>query len=296
MLCRISPSNGDGSPRVAGFYEEKTGSIQYVVIDEASNKAALIDIVQDFDTTNASTATDTAQEILRFAQDEGLTVEWVLDTHPHADHFMASAWLKEQTGAPNGIGEQVKEIAKIWRRIYGMPDAFDPEADFDRLFEDGETFRIGELDARVMLSPGHTPGSVTYVVGDAAFVHDTFMHVDFGTARCDFPGGSAKEMYRTLRRILDLPDDTRLFVGHDYGTEDRSAPAWEATVKKHREENAHIGGSVSEADFVHLRTERDKTLDLPDQMLYALQVNLRAGQVPDRFTIPANTIENWREI
>ncbi len=296
MLCRISPSNGDDSPRVAGFYEEKTGSIQYVVIDEASNKAALIDIVQDFDTTNASTATDTAQEILRFAQDEGLTVEWVLDTHPHADHFMASAWLKEQTGAPNGIGEQVKEIAKIWRRIYGMPDAFDPEADFDRLFEDGETFRIGELDARVMLSPGHTPGSVTYVVGDAAFVHDTFMHVDFGTARCDFPGGSAKEMYRTLRRILDLPDDTRLFVGHDYGTEDRSAPAWEATVKKHREKNAHIGGGVSEADFVHLRTERDKTLDLPDQMLYALQVNLRAGQVPDRFTIPANTIENWREI
>ncbi len=288
MLRKTSASRGDGSPRVVGFYEEDTGSVQYVAIDEATSKAALIDVVQGFDPASAATSTEAAEGILKFVRDEGLEIVWVLDTHPHADHLMASSWLKDKLGAPNAIGEKVRQIAELWRDIYDMPDAFDPDRDFDRLFADGDTFRIGDLEARVMLSPGHTLGSITYVIGDAAFVHDTFMHVDFGTARCDFPGGSAKELYHSLQRILELPDDTRLFVGHDYGTDDRKEPAWEATVAEHRENNKHIGGGTSEVDFVKLREERDATLGLPERMLHALQVNLRAGQVPDFFKIPAN--------
>lgn len=297
MFSRTSPSRGAGSPRVIGFYEETTGSCQYVVVDEATGRAALVDIVLDFEPANASTSTDTAREILDFVEREGLKVEWVLDTHPHADHFMASAWLREKTGAPGAIGEKVREIAELWRDYYNLPEAFDPQRDFDRLFADGDTFRIGEMEARVLHSPGHTPASVTYVVGDAAFVHDTFMHVDFGTARADFPGGSARELYRSLQRILDLPDETRLFVGHDYGTDERDEPAWEATVAEHRADNAHIGGGVGEAEYVKLREERDATLSLPERMLYALQVNLRGGRLPPAeddgnryFKIPANRL------
>ncbi|MGB5557077.1 MAG: MBL fold metallo-hydrolase, partial [Paracoccaceae bacterium] len=196
---------------------------------------------------------------------------------------------------PNAIGERTREIAELWRDLYHLPDAFDPARDFDRLFADGDEFRIGNLDVKVMLSAGHTLGSITYVVGDAAFVHDTFMQPDFGTARADFPGGSARTLYQSLQRILKLPDDTRLFIGHDYGTDDRKEPAWESTVAEQRESNVHIGGGVSEADYVKLREARDEDLGLPDRILYALQVNLRAGQLPrpeadgySYFKIPAN--------
>ena len=233
MLKKTSMSHGNKSPRIVGFYEEDTGSVQYVVVDEETKKCALVDVVWDFDPASARTDTEAAQEILQFVKAEGLEVVWVLDTHPHADHFMASHWLGKQTGAPTAIGEKVKDVAELWRDLYNEPDAFDPERDFDRLFKDGETFEIGNLPVKVILSPGHTLASITYVVGDdAAFVHDTFMHVDFGTARTDFPGGSARELYRSLQALLELPDRTRLFVGHDYGTEDREKPAWEATVNR----------------------------------------------------------------
>jgi glyoxylase-like metal-dependent hydrolase (beta-lactamase superfamily II) len=288
MFCRTSASTGKTSPRVVGFYEEDTGSIQYLAIDEATRTAALIDVVLNFDPANARSSTDSACEILRFAESEDVKIEWILDTHPHADHLMAAHWLKQKVKAPNAIGEKVREIAELWRDIYDMPNAFDPDRNFDRLLADGDTFKLGDLDVHVMLSPGHTLGSITYVIGDAAFVHDTFMHVDSGTARCDFPGGDAHDLYRSLQEILKLPDDTRLFVGHDYGTDTRKEPAWEATVAQHRDHNAHIGGGVSEADFVKLRQDRDRTLGLPDRMLHALQVNLKAGQVPDFFKIPSN--------
>lgn len=298
MQTRTSPSTGPASPEVVGFYEEDTGSIQYVAIDPATNKAGLIDVVQDFDPTNARTSTESADEILDFVSQRGLEVMWVLDTHPHADHLMASSYLKERLGAPTAIGEKVHDVAELWRDLYHTPDTFDPGRDFDRLFRDGEQFNIGELPVRVMLSPGHTLASITYVVGDdAAFVHDTFMHVDSGTARADFPGGSSRELYRSLQAILELGDDTRLFVGHDYGTDERSEPAWEATAGEHRAHNAHIGGGVSEDAFVKLRDERDATLSLPDRMLYALQVNLRGGRLPEPesdghsyFRIPANRL------
>lgn len=296
MFSRTSPSTGPQSAEVAGFYEPKTGSIQYVAFDKTTRKAALIDVVLDFDPASARTSTESAEEILRFVRDQKLEVEWILDTHPHADHFMASSWLKDQLGAPTAIGEKVKDVAKLWRDYYNMPEAFDPDRDFDRLFSDGDTFSIGELPVKVMLSTGHTLASITYIVGsDAAFIHDTFMHVDAGTARADFPGGSSRELYKSLQDILALPDDTRLFVGHDYGTKERDEPAWEATVAQHKAHNVHIGGGVDEAQFVKLRDERDATLGLPDRMLYALQVNLRGGRLPDPeqdghsyFRIPAN--------
>ena len=296
MFTRTSPSNGPTSPDVTGFYDPDTGSIMYVAADPNTKKAALIDVVLDFDPAHGRTRTDSAQEVLDFVKAQGLTVEWVLDTHPHADHMMASAWLKEQTGAPNAIGEKTRDIAALWAGFYNLPDAFDVDRDFDRLFADGDSFALGDLEVRVMLHPGHTLGSVTYVIGDAGFVHDTLMHVDSGTSRADFPGGSSKDLWDSLQSILSLPDDTRLFVGHDYPpVGERTDPAWEATVAEHRASNKHLGGGTTEAAFRKLRDDRDATLNLPDRMLYALQVNLRGGRLatPESdghsyFKIPAN--------
>lgn len=277
-----SPSRGDASPDVTGIYDTATGSIQYIAACRETRKAALIDVVLDFDPEAARMRTDMAEHVLALAEAAGYTVEWVLDTHPHADHVMASAYLAARTGAPNAIGEKVEEIAELWRGYYNLPGAFDVDREFVTRFADGDSFRIGNLDVRVMLSPGHTLGSITYLVGrDAAFVHDTFMHVDVGTSRADFPGGTAAELYDSLMAILDLPDETRLFVGHDYGTDTRDDPAWEATVAEQKNDNPHVGGGRSREDFVRLREERDATLPLPDRMLHALQLNLRAGRVPE---------------
>jgi len=296
MFNNTSGSTGPNSPTVTGFYDKATGSVQYVAVDESTKKCALIDVVQDFDPRSARSSFDSASEILDFVRREGLTVEWVLDTHPHADHLMASTWLKEKIGAPNAIGIKTREIAQLWSEYYNLPDAFQVDVDFDHLFADGETFKLGNLDVKVMLSPGHTLGSITYVIGDAAFVHDTFMHVDSGTSRADFPGGSSKDLWDSLQAILSLPDDTRLFIGHDYPpVGDRKDPAWMATVADHRANNKHIGGNVTQAEYRKLRDDRDATLALPDRMLHALQVNLRAGQLPppeadghSYYKIPAN--------
>lgn len=280
-LSATSPSTGSNSPDVIGFYDTDTGSIQYLVIDPKTQKGALIDIVQGFDTASGSTDKSGPEEILRYVESEKISIEWVLDTHPHADHLMASSFLKEQLGAPNAIGEKVCDVAELWRDYYNMPDAFNPEEDFDRLYADGDTFEIGSLPVRVMLTPGHTLASITYVVGDdVAFVHDTFMQPDAGTSRADFPGGSAKELYDSLQAILKLPDETRLFVGHDYGTDTRTEPAWESSVAEQRRHNKHIGGGVTKKAYVERRTSRDKTLALPDRMLHVLQMNLRAGKQP----------------
>lgn len=281
MFTRESPSKGTGSPHVLGFWDKPTGSCQYLVWDEATKQAALIDVVQEFDPRAAVSRHDAASWALDQIKARGLTLAWILDTHPHADHMMASAWLKAQTGASNGIGEKVTTIARLWEGLYNLPDAFDPAADFDHLFADGQTFALGDLPVRVMLHSGHTLGSVTYVVGDAAFVHDTFMQPDVGTSRADFPGGHSGELYDSLMSILSLPDETRVFVGHDYGTDDRADPEWESTVAQQRAANAHVGGGISRHDFRALRDARDATLPLPDRILHALQVNLRAGRMPE---------------
>lgn len=280
-LSRTSPSTGPASPEVVGFHDAPTGSIQYLVIDPDTSKAALVDAVMSFDPAAARTSTEGVEAILRFAATEGVEIDRILDTHPHADHLMASASLAERLGVPNGIGEKVCEIAELWRNLYHLPDAFDPAQDFAQLFDDGDSFQIGNLPVRVMLTPGHTLGSVTYVVGcDAAFVNDTFMQPDVGTSRADFPGGDAGALYDSLQAILSLPDRTRLFVGHDYGTERRKSPAWESTVAEQRRHNTHIGGGVDRAAYIALREKRDATLDLPDRMLQVLQMNLRAGRAP----------------
>lgn len=292
---RTSPSNGPASPEVAGFYEPDTGSVQYVVADPITMAAGIIDAVWNFNPQHARTSTESIEQILRFLDEKNLDVVWILDTHPHADHFMAGATLKERLGAPHAIGEKVSEIADIWRDIYHLSEPFDVDASFDRLFADGDTFNIGDLAVRVILSPGHTLGSITYIVGDdAAFVHDTLMYPDSGTSRADFPGGDAAILYHSIQRLLALPDHTRLFVGHDYCKDGRE-PAWEATVAAQRANNIHLKGGVGEAEYVKIRTERDRTLALPDRMLCALQVNLRGGRLPEPendgrsyFKVPAN--------
>lgn len=295
ILHSKSTSRGRGSPEVVGFYDKATGSCQYICIDPATKKCALIDVVLDFNPAHARTSTESADWALEWIAREGLSLEWILDTHPHADHLMAAGYLGKKTGAPNAIGEKVREIAELWRDFYNTPDAFEPESDFDRLFADGDVFRIGELDVRVMLSPGHTLGSITYVVGDAVFAHDTFMQPDSGTSRADFPGGSAAMLYDSLMAILALPDDHRIFIGHDYGTKDRDDPAWESTVAEQKASNKHLGGGVTKDEYVKVREERDATLNLPDRMLHALQFNLRGGCLPEPesdgncyFKIPAN--------
>ncbi|EKE45417.1 hypothetical protein OCGS_0507 [Oceaniovalibus guishaninsula JLT2003] len=280
-VIRKSPSRGGNSPDVWGIYEPDTGSIQYVCADPGSREAALIDVVWDFDPGSYAFSTESCDQVLKVVADNGLSVRWILDTHPHADHVMASALLRQRTGAPNAIGAKVRQIAGIWAGIYNAPTLFDPDRDFDRLLEDGETLLLGALALRVMLSPGHTLGSVSFVCGDAAFTHDTLMQPDSGTSRTDFPGGNAAELWESIQNILTLPDDTRLFVGHDYGTSDRHRPEWEASVADHRANNIHVREGTDRADWIRRRKERDATLPLPDRMLAALQINLRGGRLPD---------------
>jgi glyoxylase-like metal-dependent hydrolase (beta-lactamase superfamily II) len=277
---RTSLSRGPASPDVAGFYERDTGSIQYVVSDPATKKAVVVDPVLNFDAKAARTTTACADEIVRYVGEQGLSVDWVIDTHPHADHFSAGAYLKEKLGGQLATGEKVRDIAVLWRKFYNRPDAFEAAA-FDRYFGDGETFELGRLPVRVMQSAGHTLASITLVVGDdAAFVHDTLMQPDSGTSRADFPGADVVTLYRSIKTILALPGKTRLFVGHDYCHDGRE-PEWESTVEVQKASNVHVKDGVTEAEFVKLRSERDHTLPLPDRMLHALQVNLRAGRLPE---------------
>ncbi|QDG94610.1 TIGR01244 family phosphatase (plasmid) [Rhizobium sp. NIBRBAC000502774] len=266
-------------PHVKGFYDARTGSIQYVVSDPATKACAIIDPVLDFDEKSGATATVNADAILDHVNAEGLRVEWILDTHPHADHFSAAFYLKQKTGAPTAIGAHVVDVQRLWKDIYNLPDFVADGSQWDRLFEDGDTFKIGGLEGRVMFSPGHTLASITFVVGDAAFVHDTLFMPDSGTARADFPGGSARALWTSIQRILALPDETRLFTGHDYRPEGRNAK-WESTVREQKRANPHIA-RMSEADFVGVREARDRTLPMPKLILHALQVNMRGGRLPE---------------
>lgn len=279
-VIRHSPSTGAGSPEVWGIYEPDTGSIQYVCADPATKQAALIDVVWNLDPKHYRFSTGSMDQVLALVAEQGLSVAWVLDTHPHADHVMASAQLGRRTGAPTAIGDRVGDIARIWAGIYNLPGAFDPARDFDRLLADGETIALGDLSLRVMLSPGHTLGSVTYVCGDAAFTHDTLMQPDAGTSRADFPGGDSGQLWQSIQEILALPGTTRLFVGHDYGTEDRKEPQWEATVDQHRAANRHVRDGTRREDWIATRDARDATLPLPDRIMAALQINLRGGRLP----------------
>jgi glyoxylase-like metal-dependent hydrolase (beta-lactamase superfamily II) len=269
------------SPIVKGFWDEPTGSWQYVFHDPKTMKGAIVDPVLDYDLLSASTSTGNAEAILRHVEETGIEIIRILDTHPHADHFSAAPWLKEKLDAPTAIGEHVVSVQKLWKDIYNLPDDFPTDgSQWDRLFKDGDEFAVGDVSVRVMFSPGHTMASITYVAGDAAFVHDTLMMPDSGTSRADFPGGDSHELYRSLQAILSLPDETRLFVGHDYRKDGREERC-EATVAEHKARNIHLKGDTTEDDYVEIRDTRDATLPLPKLMLAALQVNIRGGRLPD---------------
>lgn len=269
------------NPIVTSFWDKPTGSWQYVFHDPNTMKGAIVDPVLDFDPLSGATRTHNAQRILDYVQETGIEVEWVLDTHPHADHFSAASWLAARLeGARTGIGERVVGVQKLWKEIYHLGDLPEDGSQWDRLFADGDLFMVGKVPVLVLFSPGHTLASVTYVAGDAAFVHDTLMMPDSGSSRADFPGGSSHDLYQSIQRILSLPEETRIFVGHDYAPNGRE-PLCEATVAEHRASNVHFASDPTEEDFRKVRDARDATLPLPRLMLAALQVNIRGGRVPE---------------
>ena len=267
-------------PDVAGFFDKRTFSIQYVVSDPTTKRCAIIDPVLDYDEKSGQTATRNADRMLDFIAEKGLTVKWILDTHPHADHFSAAPYLKRKTGAATAIGDHIVEVQKLWKEIYNWPNFPADGSQWDKLFAEGEEFSIGNLPGRVMFSPGHTLASITYVIGDAAFVHDTLFMPDSGTARADFPGGSSKRLWRSIQEILSLPDETRLFTGHDYQPGGRT-PQWESTVADQKANNIHAGRLKSEAEYCAVRDARDRTLPMPKLILHALQVNINGGRLPE---------------
>jgi len=268
-------------PTVKSFWDEATGSWQYVFHDPATMKGAVVDPVLNYDPLAGTTLTHSAGEILDYVKEAGIDIVWILDTHPHADHFSAAPWLQARLGAPTAIGEHVVKVQKLWKEIYNLPDDFPTDGrQWDRLFAAGDEFMVGEIPVRVMFSPGHTLASITYVAGDAAFVHDTLMMPDSGTSRADFPGGSSKDLYKSLQAILALPEETRLYVGHDYAPEGRAA-ACMATVAEHKDQNIHLKDAPTEAEYRSVRDSRDARLPLPKLMLAALQINIRGGRKPE---------------
>jgi len=266
-------------PEVHTFYEPVSGSLQYVIADPLAKRCAIIDPVLDFDRKSGSVSYHQALKIISLIEQNNWKVSWVLDTHPHADHFSAAGWLAQKTGAITGIGEKISEVQTLWKNLYHLPDLPSADSIWDVLFREGDIFYVGNIRGEVILSPGHTLASVTYHIGNCAFIHDTFFMPDSGTARADFPGGSAEALWNSLQRILSLPDDTRLFTGHDYRPEGREVRC-ESSVWEQRHMNPWVAG-VDKAAFVTRRTERDATLPLPDLMLMALQINIRGGYLPD---------------
>lgn len=267
------------SPHVRAFFDRPTGSLQYVFHDPGTMKGAIIDPVWNYHPEAGAVTTESAEEILAYVRTTGIDVTWILDTHPHADHFSAAPWLAERLGAPRGIGEKVVGVQKLWKDLYNLTDLACDGSQWDRLFAEGEVFKVGDIPVRILFSPGHTLASITYVAGDAAFVHDTLMKPASGTSRADFPGGDSAALWRSIREILDLPGDTRLYVGHDYPAPGE-APEYMATVAEHRLTNRHVKDGITKEEFIATRTARDATLKLPERMLAALQVNIRGGRLP----------------
>lgn len=267
------------TPDITAFFDEATNSVSYLVADPGKSDAAIIDPVLDFDAASGRVATTSADKILAAVAERGLTVRWILETHAHADHLSAANLLRERTGAKVAMGAGIAEVQRVFAPLLGAADDL-RAGDFDRLLEDGERLTLGEVIVEVMATPGHTPACVTYRIGDAAFVGDTMFMPDYGTARCDFPGGDARQLYRSMRRILALPRETRLFMCHDYKAPGREQFAWETTVGAELDRNVHIGGGVEEDAYVAMRQARDSTLKAPKLLYPAIQVNIRGGRLP----------------
>ena len=269
-------------PQVHAFFDAATNTVSYVVQEPHGSTCAIIDCVLGFDHASGRTDTLSADKIARFVRAEGLNVEWILESHVHADHLSAAPYLQEQLGGKIGIGANITVVQDTFGKVFNEGTEFQRDgSQFDALFSDGDSFHVGQMRGDVLFTPGHTPACLTYVIGDAAFVGDTLFMPDFGTARCDFPGGSSETLFKSIQKILTLPDDTRIFVGHDYKAPGRDAYAWETTVAEQKALNIHVGEGRSIEEFVALRDERDATLAMPRLILPSLQVNMRAGRMPE---------------
>jgi glyoxylase-like metal-dependent hydrolase (beta-lactamase superfamily II) len=266
-------------PTIQSFFDPATFTVTYVVADPVRKRAAIIDSVLDYDPKSGRTSHTNADQVVAYVKQADLTVDWLLETHAHADHLSAAPYLQAQLGGGIGIGQHIREVQGVFKKVFNAKDMNTEGSEFDHLFEDGQKFQIGDLEVRVMHTPGHTPACLTYVVGEDAFVGDTLFMPDYGTARCDFPGGDAATLYQSIQKVLALPPQTRLHLCHDYPPAGREA-TWETTVAAQRAHNIHVHDGVTEADFVALRTARDKTLAMPVLILPAVQVNVRAGHLP----------------
>ena len=267
------------SAQVHSFFDRETFTVTHVVWDPATLRAAVIDSVLDYDPKSGRTATRSADAVAQWVQSQGLTVDWHLETHAHADHFSAAKHLKARLGGRIAIGEHIRDVQGVFKKVFNAHDMNTDGSDFDHLFGDGETFAIGSLQARVIHTPGHTPACVTYVIGREAFVGDTLFMPDFGTARCDFPGGDARTLFRSIHKVLALGDDVRLHLCHDYMPGGREV-RWVTTVAEEKATNIHVRDGIGEDEFVAMRTARDRTLDMPTLILPAIQVNARGGNLP----------------
>lgn len=270
------------TPDVKAFFDTATNTVSYVVKDPNGNKCAIIDSVLDFDYASGHTDTKSADEVIAYVKAEGLEPEWLLESHVHADHLSAAPYIQEQVGGKIGIGDQISVVQDVFGKVFNEGTQFQRDgSQFDKLFKEGDSFKIGELEVNVMHTPGHTPACLTYVVEDAAFVGDTMFMPDFGTARCDFPGGSAETLYSSIQKILSLPDETKIFVGHDYKAPGRDEFAWETTVGEQKAKNVHVAAGKDKDTFINMRTKRDAELSLPKLIVPSIQVNMRAGQMPE---------------
>ena len=269
-------------PDVKAFFDDATNTISYVVKDPTGSACAIVDSVLDFDYSSGRTDTRSADAIIAYVEAEGLDVQWLLESHVHADHLSAAPYLQERLGGKIGIGDRITIVQDTFGKVFNEGTEFQRDgSQFDQLFVEGDSFHIGQLRGDVLHTPGHTPACLTYVVGDAAFVGDTLFMPDFGTARCDFPGGSSEMLFNSVQKILALPDETRIFVGHDYKAHGREDYAWETTVGEQKAANIHVGAGKSKDDFVKMRDERDATLAMPKLIIPSLQVNMRAGNMPE---------------
>ncbi len=269
------------TPIVTGFFDDATNTISYLVQDPSGQACAIVDSVLDFDYASGRTDTRSADTIIAYVNEHDLDVQWLLESHVHADHLSAAPYLQEALGGKIGIGDRIQVVQDTFGKVFNEGTEFQRDgSQFDKLFTEGDSFHIGQMRADVLHTPGHTPACLTYVIGDAAFVGDTLFMPDFGTARCDFPGGSSDQLYDSVQKILALPDETRIFVGHDYKAPGRDDYAWETTVGEQKAKNVHVGGGKSKDAFVEMRDARDATLSMPKLIIPSLQVNMRAGQMP----------------
>ena len=285
-------------PNVTPFFDETTNTVSYVVADPVTNKCAIIDSLLDYDASSGRTGTKSVDRLIKHVEQSKLTVDWIIDTHVHADHLTAAPYVRDVLGGRTAIGENIVRVQKIFGEIFNEGQTFHTDgSQFDHLFKDGETYTVGNINARAIYTPGHTPACMSHLIGDALFVGDTLFMPDSGTARCDFPGGDAQILYRSIHKVFDLPNETRAFMCHDYKAPGRDEFAWESTISEQKEKNIHVNRSINEREFIEMRTVRDAKLSMPKLLLPSVQVNMRAGNFPEPeangkqyLKVPINTV------